>query len=235
MRNLLLIIIVVLHIPWANAETGLEAWLRYAPLSDVARAKYASLPACVVVSGNSAVLANARQEIIIGVRGMLGRTLRIEKELPKESAIIIGTTTSLKSTAPALTPPKIGKEGFWLAKTNIAGIQHLVIASLGDRGVLYGVFAFLGKIAREQDMAALDEVQQPYAPVSWVDQWDNLNGTIERGYGGPSIFFNNDNVRGDLTPVSKYGRILSSIGIHGCNIKNSMRIPVLSKMNFCPS
>jgi alpha-glucuronidase len=83
------------------------------------------------------------------------------------------------------------------------------------RGVLYGVFAFLSRIERQQDVSLLNEVQQPYAPVRWIDQWDNLNGTIERGYGDPSIFFENDTVRADLTRMSEYGRILVSIGNHG--------------------
>jgi alpha-glucuronidase len=217
-----------------HAETGRDAWLRYAPLKAAVRAKYASLPASVVVSGNSAVLAKARAEMIRGLRGMLGRTLRMEKEMPKEPAIILGTTDSLKSILPALAAPKIGKEGFWLAWTNLRDTRCLVIASPDDRGVLYGVFAFLGKVAREQDVAQLNEVQQPSAPVRWVDQWDNLNGTIERGYGGPSIFFENDNVRTDLTRVEEYGRLLASIGIQGCNINNVNANPRVIQDEFLP-
>jgi alpha-glucuronidase len=216
------------------AETGHEAWLHYAPLKSVARAKYASLPAGVIVLGDSAVLGKAQEEMIRGVRCMLGRTLRIEKELPKESAIILGTTNSLKSIMPVLVVPKIGKEGFWLTWTNFKGIRHLIITSPDDRGVLYGVFAFLSKIAREQDIALLSEVQQPSAPVRWVDQWDNLNGTIERGYGGPSIFFENDNVRADLTRVSEYARLLASVGIQGCNVNNVNANPRIIQDEFLP-
>src|SRR2546423_1267349 len=39
-----------------GAETGYEAWLRYAPLDESVRAKYASLPATVTIIGDSQVL-----------------------------------------------------------------------------------------------------------------------------------------------------------------------------------
>jgi alpha-glucuronidase len=47
-----------------------------------------------------------------------------------------------------------------------------------------------------------------------VNQWDNLDGTIERGYGGRSIFWENDHARADLTRVADYGRLLASLGIN---------------------
>jgi alpha-glucuronidase len=40
----------------ALAETGAAGWLRYAPLSNAARAQYASLPATIVMVGDSPVL-----------------------------------------------------------------------------------------------------------------------------------------------------------------------------------
>jgi len=49
---------------------------------------------------------------------------------------------------------------------------------------------------------------------------DNLDGTIERGYAGRSIFFDNGQVRSDLTRVHDYGRLLASIGINGVTVNN---------------
>ncbi len=60
--------------------------------------------------------------------------------------------------------------------------------------------------------ADLDERQSPYAPVRWVNQWDNLNGTIERGYGGRSIFWENGQARADLTPRE---RLRPAAGVAG--------------------
>jgi alpha-glucuronidase len=234
MKNYLRVIFFLMTVGLLRADTGQDGWLRYAPLKNTARVKYASLPAAVAVIGGSPILDNARDEMIRGIRGMLGRTLRAERELPKEPAIILTTIESFKSVAPNVSIPKTGKDGFWLGGANLRGNFCLVIASPNERGVLYGVFAFLGKIAREEDMKRLEETQSPSAPIRWVDQWDNLNGTIERGYSGPSIFFENDNVRADLSRVGEYGRLLASIGINGVTINNVNANPRVIQDEFLP-
>ena len=53
-----------------------------------------------------------------------------------------------------------------------------------------------------------------------MNEWDNLDGTIERGYGGASIFFENGAVASDLSRVREYARLLASIGVSGCTINN---------------
>ena len=39
---------------------------------------------------------------------------------------------------------------------------------------------------------------RPQAPIRWLNHWDNVDGTIERGYGGRSIFWEGGKVRDDL-------------------------------------
>ncbi len=96
----------------------------------------------------------------------------------------------------------------------------MIVTGSTERAVLYAVFALLSKIARKESIATLDERQEPYVPVRWVDQWDNLDGRIERGYAGRSIFFESDAVRDDLSKVEDYARLLASIGVNGCNVNN---------------
>jgi alpha-glucuronidase len=114
----------------------------------------------------------------------------------------------------------------------IHGSECLVVTSATDHGVLYGVFALLRKIARRESLASLNEVQQPYAAIRWVNQWDNLDGRIERGYGGPSIFFADGKVRSDLTRAGQYARLLASIGINGCTINNVNAAPGILEDSF---
>ena len=96
----------------------------------------------------------------------------------------------------------------------------MIVTGSTERAVLYAVFALLSKIARKESIATLDERQEPYVPVRWVDQWDNLDGRVERGYTGRSIFFERDAVRDDLSKVEDYARLLASIGVNGCNVNN---------------
>src|SRR5438046_92805 len=96
--------LLVLMATLAQAETGYNAWLRYAPLAPEALSRErASLPAVIFVSGDSPLGTAARDEIVRGVRGMLGRNLRIETVASKEPAILIGTFRDLNITADA--PP----------------------------------------------------------------------------------------------------------------------------------
>lgn len=205
-----------------RAETGYDAWLRYAAIGDPAiRQRYAALPAAVVAFGGSAVIGAAQEELIRGLRGMLGRTLRLETQLPRESAIVLGTFAAINKAAPAINvAADLPDDGFWLKTTTLNGLQYLLITAPNDRGVLYGVFALLRRIGLREPVSPLDEKQVPYAPVRWVNEWNNLDGTIERGYGGRSIFFDNDNVRSDLSRVRDYARLLASLGINGCAVNN---------------
>ena len=214
-------IIAVVSVP-VHGEDGHEAWLRYAPIQNgAARERLAASPAVVVRLDESPVSTVAQQEMIRGIRGMLGQTLRAETRLPDESAIVLGTYAAFEKANPGLRPaPTLKPDGYWLKSMPIHGHPSLLVAASNDRGVLYGTFAVLRKIALGESVTALDEREEPSAPVRWVNQWDNLDGTIERGYGGRSIFFEGGQVTEDLTRVREYGRLLASIGINGCTINN---------------
>jgi alpha-glucuronidase len=219
----------------ARAETGAEAWLRYAPLDKSAAQKYAALPASVAVLGDSPLLDSAKRELIRGVRGMLARTLREEKTLASGNSIVLARLSVLRADSPKIfEQADLSEDGFLLANEKIHGIDCLVVTGATDRGILYGVFALLNKIARGESVSALNETQQPYAPIRWADQWDNLDGRIERGYAGPSIFFENGKVRADLTRASEYARLLASIGINGCAINNVNANPRVLEDDFLP-
>jgi alpha-glucuronidase len=218
-----------------TAETGYEAWLRYAPVDSLAQRRYHALPSSAVALGDSVVVRTAQAELIRGVRGMLGRTLRAEGALPRESAIVLGTFAAVKAAAPAITlPASLKPDGYWLKAATLDGFPCLLITAPNDRGVLYGVFALLSKIARHETVTGLNEVQQPYVPIRWVNQWDNLDGSIERGYAGRSIFFENGAVRADLTRARDYARLLASIGINGCTINNVNANPRILEDSFLP-
>lgn len=214
-----------------RAETGYDAWLRYAPIDDE-RQRYQALPAAAVALGDSVVIQAAREELVRGVRGMLGRTLRIEARLPKESAIVVGTLDAIKNVTSLTADLK--EDGYWLKTATIDGRPCLVVTGSNDRGVLYGVFALLRKIGLREPVSPLDERQVPYAPARWVNEWDNLDGSIERGYGGSSIFFEKNDVASDLSRARDYARLLASLGINGCAVNNVNANPRVLTTEFLP-
>ncbi|HKD09704.1 MAG TPA: alpha-glucuronidase family glycosyl hydrolase [Bryobacteraceae bacterium] len=201
---------------WLQAETGYDAWLRYAPVR-LAR----PLPAAVFAAGDSKTVTAGRDEIVRGVRGMTARTLRIESALPREDAIILGAMDEMRRLFPqAGWTQSLDSDAFWLRTITSGNLKYTVVTGGSDRGVLYGAFALLRKIATGDPVTTLDEKQTPYAPVRWVNQWDNLDGSIERGYGGRSIFWEGGHARQDLSRVSDYGRLLASLGINATTIDN---------------
>jgi len=213
--------VLALPVPVA-AETGYDAWLRYAALGEGAvKQRYDLLPAVVATLDDSAVIRAAQEELRRGVRSLLGRHLRVETKLPGEPAILLGTLNAISNAIPSLTtPPNLKADGYLLKTVKINGQAHLVVAAPDERGVLYGAFALLRKINLGEPVDALDERANPYAPVRMLDHWDNLDGSIERGYAGPSIFFANANVVTDLSRVRDYARLMASVGINACAINN---------------
>jgi alpha-glucuronidase len=202
-------------------ETGHEGWLRYRYMEDGAvRGLYDTLPAVVVTAAeNSLQIRTARDELVLGVRGMLGRTLREETVPSKEAAIVLRTS------------PDFSEGEFWLRSESRSAIT---ITGGRGGGVIYGVFALLRKIALHQPIANLDERARPAIPLRWTNEWDNLDGSIERGYAGRSIFFEGNNVAADLSRVSDYARLLASIGVNGCAINNVNANPRVITPDFLP-
>ncbi|MGO9228009.1 MAG: alpha-glucuronidase family glycosyl hydrolase [Bryobacteraceae bacterium] len=219
-----------------HAETGYDAWLRYRPIEGAALARVrAALPAVVAVLGDTEPEVAARGELIRGLRGFVGRTLRAESRIPSEGAIVLGTVEELNRSAPQWRlSASIPEDGYWLKSVVDHGSRYTVVTAPNPRGVLYGAFALLRQIGLGEPVDSIEEHGAPYAPIRWVNQWDNLDGSIERGYGGRSIFWDNGRARGDLTRVADYGRLLASIGIDGCSINNVNADPRLLKPEMTP-
>ncbi len=204
-----------------HAEDGSQGWLRYAPpVRDGIPAAWQTMPAALVNLDAAPPSASAQIELQRGVRSMLGRTLRIDAQLPDESAWVLGTATELRAAFPQVHLPALGAEGFALTTVLWHGHTYWIVAGADSRGILYGAFHLLSGVARGQSFAELEGSESPAAPIRWVNQWDNPNGTIERGYAGRSIFFDSGHVRGDLTRAGEYARLLASIGINGCTVNN---------------
>ncbi|HEX6823033.1 MAG TPA: alpha-glucuronidase family glycosyl hydrolase [Candidatus Sulfotelmatobacter sp.] len=217
----------------AWAENGADAWLRYAPLSAEAAKVYGNSPTKILLRGDSLILRTAREELAQGLQQMLGSDFA-SASVPR-NAFVVAKLADLRTLDPKLTPSEEMKaDAFWLKASRIDGSPCVIITAANDRGVLYGVFGLLSKIARGESITSLDELQQPYAPIRWVNQWDNLDGRIERGYGGASIFFEGGKVRADLTRAGQYARLLASVGINGCTVNNVNAAPEVLEGNFIP-
>ena len=177
----------------------------------------------------------ARDELVVGIRGLLGREVRTLTELPREGAIVAGTLVRVRQGLPGLVPAgTLPADGYWLKTVNGGGARYLVIAGESDRAVLYGAFAALRSLALGQSLTTVDVKEGPAAPIRWVNEWNNIDGSIERGYGGRSIFWDAGRIRDDLSRVNDYGRLLASLGIIGISINTVNANPRVLSAEYIP-
>jgi alpha-glucuronidase len=135
--------------------------------------------------------------------------------------IAIGTADEIRKAYPqADVPTNLTTESFWINTSHSHHGTLIVVAGGDERGALYGALALLRYIAENNSPPRKVIREAPAMPIRWLDEWDNANGTIERGYGGRSIFFEDGRVRDDLSAVTEYARLLASVGINGCNVNN---------------
>ena len=63
-----------------------------------------------------------------------------------------------------------------------------MIAANTTIGVLYGAFHFLRLIQTNPSIEALAIAEHPRIQHRILDHWDNLDGSVERGYAGRSLW-----------------------------------------------
>ncbi len=195
----------------ATAQTADQAWLKYRSIG-----KPLNVPTRVKTMGDSLLEQSAAIELRRGLLSLSGGA-------PLEAGpnmILLGTAEEMSGQNPKARTASLQPDEF-LITVNRGGLtREIDIIGGDDRGVLYGTFALLRNLAQGVDLGKADIRERPAMPIRWVDEWDNIDGSVERGYGGRSIFFDNGRVRDDLAPVAEYARLLASVGIDGCNVNN---------------
>ncbi|RZA36355.1 MAG: alpha-glucuronidase [Lysobacteraceae bacterium] len=205
----------------AMAEDGYELWLRYRALpADQAQALRTHASELVAPEGGPSIVA-ARDELQRGLSGLLGASLPITEVATAPGAIIIGSArTSRFIEGLGLDLDALGPEGYLIRSMRVNGQPATVIAAREDIGVLYGAFHFLRLIQTGKSLQALDIRQSPRLPLRVLNHWDNLDGYVERGYAGASIW-DWHKLPDYLDPrYTDYARANASLGINGTVLNN---------------
>lgn len=173
-----------------RAEDGYRLWLRYDSLA---------APAAVVLSTptgrESPTIAAARAEL--------------------RSAFGAQTAVSL---APApIEVADAGAEGYAIRATSGGTVQ---ISANSDAGALYGTFALLRHLQAGRPLAGLNITSAPRIARRLLNHWDNLDGFVERGYAGFSLWnwFELPEIR--RPRYRDYARALASVGLNGTVLTN---------------
>jgi alpha-glucuronidase len=99
-----------------------------------------------------------------------------------------------------------------------------------ELGILYGAYDLLRRQRTGQTIQ--NEVSNPSYERRILNHWDNLDGTIERGYAGSSIFWSKERDSLVITDKDKilwkeYARANASIGINGAVLNNVNASPMM--------
>jgi alpha-glucuronidase len=206
-----------------TAEDGYRLWLRYDPLPNLMIDAYRSRVTAIVVHGRSATLDALRAELVEGCSGLLGNPVPVAEDLLRDGALIVGTPESSPLIASLKWQHKLsalGAEGFRIRSIKLKTRSVTVIASIGEVGALYGAFHFLRLMQTLQPIDRLDVSQKPRLQIRVLNHWDNLDGTIERGYAGRSLW-DWRSLPDAIDPrLRDYARANASLGINGSVLNN---------------
>lgn len=203
-----------------SAEDGYRLWLRYNPLDGATAAGWKEHVTAVMAPGESGTLKMLRDELGNGCSALLGRQVSVVDEITRDGVIIAGTPKSIPLFS-ALTDDlqELGPEGYLIRAAEHNGHAVIMIASQSEVGALYGVFHFL-RLLQTQPPARLDLLQQPQVKLRVLNHWDNLDGSIERGYAGQSLWKWDELPETVDSRLIDYARANASIGINGSVLNN---------------
>jgi alpha-glucuronidase len=209
-----------------SAEDGYELWLRYPLVSDPALLQhYRTTIASIVMLGDSPTLRIARDELQRGLRGLLGRDVPVARDVTAGALVVGSVEQFTERTVPGAGdlrevagPP--GGEGYAVRGAVAGGRRIIAVAGQSDVAALYGAFHLLRLLQTHQRIDALAITESPGVEHRLLNHWDNLDGSVERGYAGGSLWDWHKLPDYRSPRYIDYARANASLGINGTVLTN---------------
>ncbi|SER50341.1 alpha-glucuronidase [Gracilibacillus ureilyticus] len=171
----------------------------------------------VAVLSNSCIARSIKEELRFALNSMY----KIAPDITTnhQAKIVIGVIKEISGLLNGKQKEIIAdlpEEGYLI--TNNQG--QLILTGKTDKALLYAVFHVLREVQLGNDVTSLNVVEGPKNILRMVNQWDNLDGSVERGYSGNSIFYENGEIVKDKSRIRDYARFLASVGINAISINN---------------
>lgn len=216
-------------------------WLSH---REVKNSKYSNYLKNIVVESNGNLIRSAINEFEIALK-------RCDFEVSKPN-VWKSKVNENHITLRLVEDSRIVKDGY-IIKYEIKEdrISNITISAINEEGILYGSFTLLRLLEQGTDLDYKEIIDNPSKTIRMIDHWDNLDGTVERGFAGSSILyesirnrdkmkdimdaigisatydlirdaFNDDyKVASDIDRINDYARMLCSIGINAITINNT--------------
>lgn len=119
----------------------------------------------------------------------------------------------------------LGDEGYTIRSAG----NDIILESSAEKGLLYAAYHLLRLQAEGNDCKNLNISESPLYEYRILNHWDNIDGTVERGYAGKSLW-KWEELPSVISPAyEKYARANASIGINGTVLNNvNASIEILS-------
>ena len=122
----------------------------------------------------------------------------------------------------------LGREGYTIRTSG----ENIVLGSVSEAGLLYAAYHLLRLQAMGEDIASLDIRERPAYDVRILNHWDNLDGTIERGYAGHSLWKWEELPGTVSSRYEAYARANASIGINATVLNNVNASPEMLSTDY---
>ncbi|HWT27594.1 MAG TPA: alpha-glucuronidase family glycosyl hydrolase [Mobilitalea sp.] len=197
-----------------------QCWLNYNPVNNYEDKELLTQVTVLEDKEKSCgiIVQNAVKELTNAVKGMLSIDLKVsstKEQLDKADCGVVLSLSSNLSVNNIVSLHNLSDEGYILKQAE----KRIYIIGKTEKGILYGVFDLIRRVAAGKSIKNLDVLENPKNPLRMLNHWDNMDGSIERGYSGNSFFFKNEEVIVDDRTLD-YARIIASIGINGVVINN---------------
>lgn len=109
-----------------------------------------------------------------------------QKVYEKEEEIKYGKYIKLEKS----NDENLASEGYKIKHKIFLGKKQVItISAKDDSGILYGVFTLLRLLEQNKQIDGIEIIDNPKKNIRLVNHWDNIDGTVERGFAGSSILF----------------------------------------------
>ncbi|MBQ0152436.1 MAG: alpha-glucuronidase, partial [Chryseobacterium sp.] len=120
------------------------------------------------------------------------------------------------------------KDGYTIKSSG----DKVVVSSSKESGLLYGVYHLLRLQETKANLTQLNISEKPSYDVRILNHWDNLDGTVERGYAGRSLW-KWEQLPTTISPrYEEYARANASIGINSVVLNNVNASPNVLKKDY---
>jgi alpha-glucuronidase len=206
----------------ADDASMYDCWLGYRTAGAGPAEEDRDILSRVAMSGASPVLRTALEELIRGLAALTGATPTVVPEQSAEPHVLIAAPGSVlaANARAAMGRPAHDEDEVIVLSGQSRTQRRFVITSNTDPGCLHAVFAFLRRLRLGENLGDLQVADGTTSRLRMVSHWDNLDGTVERGYAGTSIFFADGQVIQDFRRVRDYARLLASVGVNAVCVNN---------------